>query len=77
MMVQVCVFMEEFVGLMKENIVYLSIIKSIVSSLFNGKVAELDGQPLPKRTFESGAYRFTPSYLVGYEVRAFKELEDK
>ena len=61
----------------KENIVYLSIIKSIVSSLFNGKVAELDGQPLPKRTFESGAYRFTPSYLEGYEVRAFKELGDK
>ena len=61
----------------KENIVYLSIIKSIVSSLFNGKVAELDGQPLPKRTFESGAYRFTPSYLEGYEARAFKELGDK
>ena len=75
--VQVCGFMEELVGLMKENIVYLSIIKSIVSSLFNGKVAELDGQPLPKRTFESGAYRFTPSYLEGYEVRAFKELGDK
>ena len=50
--VQVCEFMEELVGLMKENTVYLSIIKSIVSSLFNGKVAELDGQPLPKRTFE-------------------------
>lgn len=75
--VQVCEFMEELVGLMKENIVYLSIIKSIVSSLFNGKVAELDGQPLPKRTFENGAYRFTPSYLEGYEVRAFKELGDK
>lgn len=55
----------------KENIVYLSIIKSIVSSLFNGKVAELDGQPLPKRTFESGAYRFTPSYLEGYRIHSF------
>lgn len=72
---QIVEFMEEMVNLMKENIVYLSIVKSIVSSLFNGKVAELDGQPLPKRTFEGGGYRFTPDYLKGYELRAFKEID--
>ncbi len=71
---QIVEFMEELVKLTKENIVYSTMMKSMLCSLFNGKALELGGQPIPKKKFEDGAYRRTPSYLETYEVRSFKNI---
>lgn len=74
MELQIVEFMEELVKLTKENIVYSTMMKSMLCSLFNGKALELGGQPIPKKKFEDGAYRRTPSYLETYEVRSFKNI---
>ncbi len=61
---------------MKENVVYLTIIKSIVCSLFNGRLLEIGGQPIPQQKYGDGAYRMTPEYLEAYENRAFKNIRE-
>ncbi len=67
-------FMEEVVALLKENIVDLTIVKSIVSSLYNVKGLQLKGEPIPQMMYDSGAYRRTPTYLEAYESRAYKQV---
>ncbi len=67
-------FMEEVVALLKENIVDLTIIKSIASSLYNVTGLQLKGEPVPQIMYESGAYRRTPTYLEAYESRAYKQV---
>ncbi len=67
-------YLMEVGNLMKENIVYLSIIKSVVCSLFNGRLLELGGHEIPQKKYADGAYRRTPAYLEAYENRAFKNV---
>lgn len=69
-------YMDEIVKLSKENMVCLSIVKSIVSTLFNVKVKEASGEDVPCEKIKDGSFRRTPEYLESYEVRYFKNARE-
>lgn len=66
-------YMKEIVSLLKENMVYLSITKSTVSTLFNVKVREIDGDVIHKDNVLDGSLRQTAKYLEGYEKYALSK----
>ena len=70
-------FMEEIVGLMEEIILNVTINKSLLCSLFNEKVYELNRMSLLGKTFGNGDFRDTPEYLEAYEKRAIREINNR
>lgn len=67
-------YFAEVVKLLKEIIVNVTVNKSMLSSLFNAKSSEYNGQAVSGKKFNDGAYRDTPSYIEDYELRALRDL---
>lgn len=70
-------YLDELKTLMKEEILNLTIIKSIVGALYNIKENEIIGEPLSKDLMDDGRYGGTPKYLEAYELRMLKNLRGK
>lgn len=62
------------VRLMKETVLNVTINKSILSSLFNGKCLEYKGCRVDANNFESGIISDTPDYLNDYEISGLKGI---
>lgn len=67
-------YMEEMLTLMKENIVYQSVIKSIVSSTYNIKEEEVENGFVSSTDIKEGNFRRTPKYIEMFERRALKNV---
>ena len=62
------------VELLEEITLNSNISKSLICSMFNEKLAELLGHKIRADKFELGAYRDTPAYVEGYELKELKEM---
>ena len=62
------------VELLEEITLNSNISKSLICSMFNEKLAELLGHKIRADKFELGAYRDTPTYVEGYELKELKEM---
>lgn len=62
------------IQLLKELLLNVTIIKSVVSSMFNAKDLEYNGYAVPGEKFSLGAFGDTPEYLDSYETRALKNI---
>lgn len=69
--------LEEVVSLLQEVVLNVTINKSLLCSLFNMKIHELNGANFLVRSFKSGDMRDTPDYLEAYEKRAIKEINQR
>lgn len=70
-------YLEDLKTLMKEEILNLTIVKSIASSLYGIKVAEKSGEAVSQKLLEDGRYGRTPKYLESYELQEIKKLRRK
>ena len=62
--------------LLKEVIINVIINKSLLSSLFNEKLNELNGEQISGKKLEQGEYAETPKYLEDYEIEELKDLRN-
>ena len=65
------------VELTQEMVLSETICKSLLCSLFNQKVKELDKKTLMGKMLAAGEFRDTPEYLEGYERREIRKLNAK
>ena len=62
------------VQLLRENVLNITIVKSMLSSLFNAKELEYSGYSVSGKKFRQGVFSDTPEYLESYENRGLKKL---
>ena len=67
--------LEEIIFLIEEVFLNVTINKAVVCSLFNAKIKEVNGKPIPPKSFVCGDYRDTPEFMEKYELRYLKDLE--
>ena len=68
------VYFMEIAKLLKEVIINVIINKSLLSSIFNEKLSELNGEPVSGKKLKQGEYAETPKYLEDYEIEELKDL---
>lgn len=68
------VYFMEIAKLLKEVIINVIINKSLLSSIFNEKLNELNGEQVSGKKLEQGEYAETPKYLEDYEIEELKDL---
>ena len=66
----------EIAKLLKELLINVTINKSLLSSLFNAKLRELNGESVSGKKFSEGRYAGTPEYQISYEVRGLRDLRN-
>ncbi len=67
----------ELIVLVEEVVLNATINKSLLCSLFNAKLRELNGTPTRSDGFKSGDFRDTPEYLESYEKRTIREINKR
>ena len=69
--------LEEIIFLIEEVFLNVTINKAVICSLFNAKIKEVNGKPIPPKSFVCGDYRDTPEFMEKYELRYLKDLEKR